>query len=112
LECGGDITAGIFSTETVMVLEVAILDIRQGQQDAFETNFQLAISILTNSPGYISHQLQRCVENSSRYLLLVNWKTLEDHTVGFRRSSKYDTWRQLLHHFYDPFPTVEHYQLV
>ena len=45
----------------------------------------------------------------SRYILLVNWQTLEDHTVGFRESEQYQEWRRLLHHFYDPFPEVEHY---
>ncbi len=59
--------------------------------------------------GYISHQLQKCVENPSRYILLVNWETLEDHNIGFKESNEYQEWRSLLHHFYDPFPTVEHY---
>jgi heme-degrading monooxygenase HmoA len=62
--------------------------------------------------GYISHQLQRCMENRSRYILLVNWMTLEDHTVGFRDSQEYQEWKHLLHHFYDPFPTVEHYETI
>ena len=61
--------------------------------------------------GYISHQLQRCIEKENRYILLVNWETLEDHTVGFRSSDEYQEWKKLLHHFYDPFPTVEHYEL-
>ena len=42
----------------------------------------------------------------------VRWQTLADHTVGFRGSAEYQTWRRLLHHFYDPFPTVEHFELV
>jgi heme-degrading monooxygenase HmoA len=48
----------------------------------------------------------------SRYLLLVSWERLEDHTEGFRKSPEYEEWRRLLHHFYDPFPTVEHFSLV
>ena len=93
-----------------MVLEVAILDVRKGQENAFEASFQLASPILSSSVGYLSHQLQHCIENRSRYLLLVSWKTLEDHTIGFRQSPQYEAWKQLLHHFYDPFPIVEHYQ--
>ena len=92
-----------------MILEVAILDVRPGQEDDFESEFSQAQRIISSMPGYISHQLQRCIENSSRYLLLVNWESLEDHTVGFRGSDQYQEWRELLHHFYDPFPTVEHY---
>ena len=63
-------------------------------------------------PGTNTHQLQRCVEQSNRYLLLVQWDSLEAHTVGFRGSPEYQRWKQLLHHFYDPFPIVEHYALV
>jgi len=62
--------------------------------------------------GYISHQLLKCIEKNNRYILLVNWKTLEDHTIGFRKSKEYQEWRALLHHFYEPLPEVEHYHTV
>lgn len=92
-----------------MILEVAMLDVRPGQTDAFEAAFREAQAIIASMPGYRSHQLQRCVENADRYLLLVEWDTLEAHTVGFRQSAEYQRWKELLHRFYDPFPTVEHY---
>ena len=92
-----------------MILEVAVLDVRPGESEAFEAAFRQAQAIIASMPGYRSHQLQRCVENADRYLLLVEWDTLEAHTVGFRRSAEYQRWKALLHHFYDPFPTVEHY---
>ena len=95
-----------------MILEVAILDVIPNQERDFEAVFEQASPIIASMPGYISHQLQRCVEKQNRFILLVNWETLEDHTVGFRRSEGYQEWRKLLHHFYDPFPTVEHYQLI
>lgn len=60
-------------------------------------------------PGYISHELQRCIERGNEYILLVRWQTLHDHEVGFRQSSHYQEWRRLLHHFYEPFPVVSHY---
>ena len=63
-------------------------------------------------PGFVSLELHRCVEQANRYALLVRWSTLEDHTVGFRQSAQYQRWRALLHHFYDPFPQVEHYRRV
>lgn len=62
--------------------------------------------------GYVFHDLQKSIEVSDRYLLLVYWQTLEDRTIGFRQSEQYQTWKQLLHHFYEPFPVVEHYQKV
>ena len=95
-----------------MILEVATLNVRPGQEIAFEAAFREASSIISSMHGYVSHELQRCVETKHRYLLLVNWQTLEDHTVGFRQSAEYQQWKLLLHHFYDPFPSVEHYQRI
>lgn len=95
-----------------MILEVAILDVKPSQEADFEQAFGQAQQIISSMQGYVSHQLQRCIEQPNRYLLLVNWETLEDHTVGFRQSESYQEWRELLHHFYDPFPEVEHYEKV
>ncbi|MBV1879215.1 MAG: antibiotic biosynthesis monooxygenase [Pseudomonadales bacterium] len=95
-----------------MILEVAILNVITGQEGDFEQAFEQAEKIIIEMPGYVSHQLQHCIEVKNRYLLLVNWQTLEAHTEGFRRSDEYLEWKALLHHFYDPFPTVEHYQPV
>lgn len=95
-----------------MILEVAILDVRPDQLEAFETAFAEAQTIISSMAGYISHQLQHCLEKPNRYILLVNWQTLEHHTEGFRGSPAYQTWRDQLHHFYEPFPEVEHYSLV
>ncbi|HRB33123.1 MAG TPA: antibiotic biosynthesis monooxygenase [Nitrosomonas sp.] len=74
--------------------------------------FSKAQSIISSMPGYISHQLQRCIENRSRYIFLVNWQTLESHTKEFLGSTQYQEWKALLHHFYSPFPEVQHGQLV
>ena len=95
-----------------MILEAAILNIIPGREAEFESAFKQASPIIASMKGYISHQLQHCIEASNRYLLLVQWETLEDHTVGFRGSPEYLEWRKLLHHFYEPFPTVEHYELI
>ena len=95
-----------------MILEQAVLDVKPGQAQAFEAAFAEAQRIISASPGYLSHELQRCVERPNRYLLLVRWRNLEAHTVGFRQSAPYQRWKALLHHFYDPFPTVEHYERV
>ena len=92
-----------------MILELAILNIRPGTNDAFVAAFRQASPIIASMPGYTSHELRPCVESASRYVLLVHWQKLEDHTIGFRQSAQYQKWRSLLHHFYDPFPTVEHY---
>lgn len=95
-----------------MILESATLDVRPGQEPAFEATFAEARQIIASMPGFVSLELHRGLESRSRYLLLVRWERLEDHTVGFRESAEYQRWRALLHHFYDPFPTVEHHELV
>ena len=95
-----------------MILEVAILNVKPGRERDFEAAFGRAQAIIASMPGYLSHQLQNCLEQPARYLLLVNWETLEAHTVGFRESAQYQEWRALLHHFYDPFPDVQHYTMV
>jgi heme-degrading monooxygenase HmoA len=95
-----------------MVLELAVLDVRPGQTDEFESAFDEAKAIISSMRGFVSLELQRCIEVEGRYVLLVEWERLEDHTEGFRGAPEYERWRDLLHHFYDPFPTVEHYTRV
>ena len=95
-----------------MILEVATLDVKPGMGAEFERSFARAQKIIRAMRGYLSHELRHCIEQERRYLLLVKWETLEDHTEGFRGSAEYQQWRELLHHFYDLSPTVEHYSLV
>ena len=95
-----------------MILEVAPLQVRPGQAEAFEAAFRTAQRIIAAMPGYRSHELQRCIEREGHYMLLVEWDSVEAHEVGFRKSPRYQEWRKLVHHFYDPFPTVMHYEAV
>jgi heme-degrading monooxygenase HmoA len=95
-----------------MILEVAVLNVIDGRKLDFEHAFKIAELIISSMQGYISHELQKCIEIQNQYILLVKWESLEAHTIGFRGSEEYQQWKALLHHFYDPFPTVEHYRLV
>lgn len=95
-----------------MILEAVILDVKNGLEADFEAAFAQAKAIISAQPGFISLQLQKCLETENRYLLLVNWETLEAHTEGFRKSDAYQQWKALLHHFYEPFPVVEHYRSI
>jgi heme-degrading monooxygenase HmoA len=95
-----------------VILELALLNVRAGEAAAFEQAFAEAQAIIRSMHGYRWHQLQRCLETPDKYALLVAWETLEDHTVGFRQSPEYQRWKRLLHHFYHPVPTVEHYEQV
>jgi heme-degrading monooxygenase HmoA len=95
-----------------VILEVALLKVRDGEGAQFEAAFREAEPLIASAEGYLTHELQRCVEVLDQYVLLVRWRRLEDHTVGFRGSAAYQEWKRLLHHFYEPFPTVEHYRAV
>ena len=93
-----------------MILEVAILNIKDGLSVEFEASFDKAKSIISSMKGHVSHELKKCIEQDDKYILLVHWETLEDHEIGFRKSEEYQQWKGLLHHFYEPFPVVEHYK--
>lgn len=94
-----------------MILEHALLNIKPGQAVEFEAAFEIAQHIIANMPGYISHELLKCIETPNQYLFLVKWESLEDHTIGFRGSPQYQEWRELLHRFYEPFPEVIHFTI-
>ncbi|MCG9791657.1 antibiotic biosynthesis monooxygenase family protein [Flavobacterium algicola] len=95
-----------------MILEAVILHVKNGLENEFEADFKIASQYISSINGYVSHSLQKCIENKNQYLLLVQWDKLEDHTIGFRNSHEYQAWKKLLHHYYDPFPVVEHYEMV
>jgi len=75
--------------ENSVILEVVILDIKPELLSKYEPAFEQAQEIISGRKGYISHQLQKCLEKPNRYILLVNWQTLTDHTVGFRESAEF-----------------------
>ncbi|AXI07945.1 antibiotic biosynthesis monooxygenase [Oceanobacillus sp. 143] len=95
-----------------MILEAVMLHVKKGMGAEYEEAFREASEIISSMTGYVSHELQRCIESEGKYLLLVKWETLEDHTVGFRQSEEYQEWKKQLHKYYDPFPTVEHFEQV
>lgn len=95
-----------------MIVEVAPLRIRPGHTAEFEIAFKQAQRIIASMPGYLSHELLRCLERRDEYILFVRWESLDAHEKGFRQSPEYQGWKALLHHFYDPFPVVSHYDPV
>lgn len=94
------------------VLEHALLEVRPGQEAAYAEAFARARSAIESAPGFLGLRIERCMEQPNRHLLLVEWQRLEDHTEGFRGSAAYQQWRELLHPFYETFPTVQHYRPV
>jgi len=94
-----------------MVLEIAKLNVKEGQDDVFLKAFEQAAALIERQSGYIDHQLRARTESAGQYLLEVVWQSIDDHRLGFRQSNDYAQWSALLHHFYEPFPTVEYYDL-
>jgi heme-degrading monooxygenase HmoA len=92
-----------------MILEHAILPVRPGTEADFERAMERALPIIRRQPGCRRAEVSRCVEQPSAYLLLAEWDSLEAHEEDFRLSADYQEWRTLLHHFYEPFPTVRHF---
>ena len=95
-----------------MILEVASLSIVSGQEAKFEEAFAEATGLLTGVPGFLGLELQRGIEQPSRYVLLARWQSVEDHTEGFRGSAAFGRWRELLHHFFESTPDVAHYKSI
>lgn len=95
-----------------MITEHALLPVTPGRQAEFEEAFASARRLIASMPGFRGLTLSRGIETPNSYLLLVNWDSVDAHEVGFRGSPEYQEWKRMLHHFYDPFPVVEHYQQV
>jgi heme-degrading monooxygenase HmoA len=95
-----------------MITEHALLEVSPGKEAEFVDAMERVKALIANSPGFVSLRVERGVERPGCFLLLVEWQRLEDHTEGFRGSSAYEEWRAALHHFYEPFPVVEHFEVV
>ena len=92
-----------------MIIEHAILDVKPEDTQAYEAALREAVPFMAATTGFIRMEVRPCLEQAGRYLLRVEWETLSAHTEVFRGSENYKRWSGLLHKFYVPFPTVEHY---
>jgi heme-degrading monooxygenase HmoA len=95
-----------------VITEHAVLEVIPGRELEFVAAMEGAKALIAASAGFAGLRVERCVERPNCFLLLVEWERLEDHTEGFRGSPAYEQWRAALHHFYDPFPVVEHFEPV
>jgi len=95
-----------------MILEVAILHIKPEEASKFEAVFPKAEAIVSSIPGYISHELQRCVETKGRYHFLIRWENIDAHMVNFRQSPKFQDFRALVGPFFAQPPVAEHFERV
>lgn len=94
-----------------MILELATVDINQGTNKEFEEALEKAQFVISKSNAYIGHQFQKCIEQDNRYVLLIQWQTVEDHTKGFRESELFKEWRALIGPYFQNTPFVQHYEV-
>jgi heme-degrading monooxygenase HmoA len=94
-----------------MILELATIEIKPGTNTAFEGALEKAQAVISRAKGYMGHQFQKCIEQENKYVLLIRWQTLEDHTVGFRESELFKEWRALIGPYFETPPFVQHYEL-
>lgn len=94
----------------MMIIEHVHLNIKQNQSQAFELAFHKAKAIIYPMDGLNAVQLIKHVEDDHRYIMMIFWDRIEDHTEGFRQSAAYQEWNALLHPFYEAIPKVEYYQ--
>lgn len=95
-----------------MIIEHASIPVKPGLEDDFVAAFERARPLISSTTGFLWLQLKRSIETPHRFLVLVSWETVQAHIEGFRGSENYETWKNLLHHFYDPFPLVEHFESI
>jgi heme-degrading monooxygenase HmoA len=96
-----------------MILEIADIKIKAGQNSEFEKAVQTALlKIFPKSKGFVHHKFHRCIESPNRYVLQLSWQTLEDHTVEFRGSPLFAEWREMVGNYFSDPPHVEHFILV
>lgn len=92
-----------------MVIELATIDIKPNTGPDFEQALEQAKKVIAQSKGFIRIEVKNCIEQPDRYVLLIYWETLEDHTVSFRESDLFKEWRALIGPFFEKPPFVQHY---
>lgn len=92
-----------------MITEAAFMSIIPGQEEQFRAAVEQAKSVVSQSPGFVSIDVHQGIERPSTFLVCIVWRTLEDHTEGFRGGPLFPQWRALIGPFFAEPPTVEHW---
>ncbi|WFE29171.1 antibiotic biosynthesis monooxygenase [Solwaraspora sp. WMMD791] len=92
-----------------MVLEIALIDVHPGQEDAFASAYVAGHELLATTPGCRSVRMTRGVETPTRFVLLVEWDSVAAHEENFRASDRFTRWRDLIGPYFAAAPVVEHF---
>ncbi|MES2796464.1 MAG: antibiotic biosynthesis monooxygenase [Bacteroidota bacterium] len=90
-----------------MILELATIDVNDSK--GFEMAIEKAKKVISQSKGFLNIEVKKCIEKENRFILLISWETLEDHTIGFRESELFKDWRALIGPYFENPPLVQHY---
>ncbi|MFY9639656.1 MAG: antibiotic biosynthesis monooxygenase family protein [Rhodomicrobium sp.] len=91
-----------------MIFEIAVIEVKAGEEAAFEAGVAKAVPLFQRAKGCHGLELQRSVEMPSKYRLIVKWETVDDHMVHFRGSEDFQEWRRLVGPHFVSAPVVEH----
>lgn len=96
-----------------MILEIADIRIQPGRQAEFDDAIQRGITeVIAKAKGFNGFKLNKGIESTERYVLMIFWETLENHTIDFRQSSAFAEWRAIVGPYFAVPPTVEHFNLL
>ncbi|NMO97783.1 antibiotic biosynthesis monooxygenase family protein [Paenibacillus lemnae] len=92
-----------------MILETAVMQVKPGTENDFETALRAAYEMISRMRGYLNHELYKCIESPHEYILIIRWSTVKDHSMGFRKPPEYVHWMEVLQTFMDSPPVEKHY---
>jgi quinol monooxygenase YgiN len=95
-----------------MIFEIAEIEVKAGEEGAFEAAVAKAVPLFQRSKGCHGLELQRSIEKPSKYRLVVKWETVDDHMVHFRAAEEFQEWRKLVGPYFVSAPAVEHTRTV
>ncbi|MBI1891504.1 MAG: antibiotic biosynthesis monooxygenase [Burkholderiales bacterium] len=96
-----------------MILEIADIRIQPGKQAEFDAAIVRGLTqVISKSPGFKGYKVNKGVESPERYILMIFWETLENHTVDFRSSPLFAEWRSIVGPYFAGQPAVEHFTLL
>ncbi|MEY2793454.1 MAG: hypothetical protein RJA76_1446 [Bacteroidota bacterium] len=111
MQAGQDVWPFYLINAEIMILELANIVIKEGQNEAFELALNSAKAVIAQSKGFKGIEINKCIEESNRYAFFIYWESLEDHTIGFRGSELFTKWRALIGPYFDTPPVVLHYEI-
>ncbi len=97
---------------SIMILEVATFSIKEDSINEFANSCQQACKVIAKANGFKKIEFQHCIEDNRKFIALIHWETLEDHTIGFRSSDLFIKWREILSPHFKENPVAIHYNFV